>query len=363
MPGEVLTLTSWVQADQLENCEKHRDCRILSKATGTAEQSIYWMLSTFKVGSQTRLRFRLKTNGITTTLIASSGNLSNGERFHVAAVYDGTTMYLYKNGIDVGSREKTGTIDTNNDVKTWIGSNPNNATSRPWEGTISDVRIYQQALTIDQVNNVKDDSQASDITPPTISNIQAIVTDTTATISWQTNELSDSAVAYGLDQASIEITINDDSQTVTHSVVLDGLDAGTQYYYQIRSTDGSNNTTFNDPVLTFTTVATLDATGPIISNINTVVTDTTATISWETDELSNSSVAYGLNSSYGGTKTDNFITTSHELTLTDLTPGAIYHFQISSADSSGNSFPSEDLTFATAVISDNTAPVISNIQM
>ena len=354
VPGEALALTSWVQADQLENCEKHRDCRILSKATGTAEQSHFWMLSTIKVGNQTRLRFRLKTNGITTTLVASSGNLSNGERFHVAAVYDGTTMYLYKNGIEVGSREKTGIVDANNTVKAWIGGNPNNANSRPWKGTIADVRIYQQALTIDQVNNVKDDSQASDITPPTISNIQAIVTDTTATISWQTNELSDSAVAYRLDQASIAITINDVSQTVTHSILLDSLDAGTQYYYQIRSTDGSNNTTFNDPVLTFTTAATLDATAPIISNINTVVTETTATISWETDELSNSSVAYGLNSSYGGTKTDDSISTTHELSLTGLIPGAIHHFQISSADSSGNFGPSEDQTFTTIAISNAT---------
>lgn len=154
MSGNDLALTAWVQADQLENC-LHNDCRILSKSTGTAEQDHYWMLSTIKVGDQTRLRFRLKTNGSTSTLIASSGDLTNAEFFHVAAVYDGTTMRLYKNGIEVGSLEKSGNIDTNASVETWIGGNPPDTSSRPWDGRIADVRVYGNALTIEEVNRVK----------------------------------------------------------------------------------------------------------------------------------------------------------------------------------------------------------------
>ncbi len=152
---EALTLAGWAQSDELENCGS-RDCRILSKATGTATQDHYWMLSTIKVGNETRLRFRLKTNGSTSTLIASSGNLRNGELFHVAAVYDGATMRLYKDGIEVGSMAKTGGIDSNNVVETWVGGNPNNATSRPWKGLIADVRIYQKALTVEEVSAIKD---------------------------------------------------------------------------------------------------------------------------------------------------------------------------------------------------------------
>lgn len=224
--GQALTLAAWVQVDKLENCI-HRDCRILSKATGTAEQAHYWMLSTIKVGNQTRLRFRLKTNGITSTLVAFTGNLSNGEMFHVAAIYDGATMRLYKNGIEVGNKVKIGNIDTNTTVKAWIGNNPNNANSRPWKGTIADVRIYQQALTIDQINDVKNDNQIDDTTPPIISNIQPTITHTTATISWQTNEKSDSTVAYGLNLDSIGSEISDISQTTTHSIGLVGLVADT----------------------------------------------------------------------------------------------------------------------------------------
>jgi hypothetical protein len=78
--------------------------------------------------------------------------LVNGELFHVAATYDGHTMRLYKNGIEIGSRAKTGAIDTNNTTELWIGANPTVANARPWKGLISDVRVYQTALTAIEVN-------------------------------------------------------------------------------------------------------------------------------------------------------------------------------------------------------------------
>ena len=194
VPGQALTLIAWIQADQLENCI-HRDCRILSKTTGTAEQAHYWMLSTIKVGNQTRLRFRLKTNGITNTLVASTGNLTNGEMFHVAAVYDGATMRLYIDGVEVGSLPKTETINTNNSVHAWIASNPNNPSSRPWKGLIADVRIYQKALSETDVNTIIDEYLVDDMSSPIISNIQTTVTDTSAIISWNTSEIVTSEVS------------------------------------------------------------------------------------------------------------------------------------------------------------------------
>jgi hypothetical protein len=153
VPGNALTLAGKVESQKLENCNA-RDCRIISKAVGTAEQDHYWMLSTIKVGNKTRLRFRLKTNGSTRTLIASSGDLTKGIPFHVAATYDGNTMRLYKDGQEVGNLPKTGNIDNNSSAQTWIGSNPNVADSRPWKGMISDVRIYKKALTVAEVDAI-----------------------------------------------------------------------------------------------------------------------------------------------------------------------------------------------------------------
>jgi Concanavalin A-like lectin/glucanases superfamily len=144
--GKAMTISAWVFADDLANCSA-RDCRIISKSTSTQEQDHYFMVSPVKVGNVTRLRFRLKTNGVTASLVAASGNLSNKVWFHVAAVYDGQSMKLYKDGVEVGSMAKSGSITTNSNASVWLGSNPPNASSRPWKGQIDDVSIYSYALT------------------------------------------------------------------------------------------------------------------------------------------------------------------------------------------------------------------------
>ena len=145
VPGTALTITARFFANDLANCSS-RDCRILSKATGVQSADHYMMLSTITSNGQTRLRFRLKTDGATKTLIASSDSVSENTWVHVAAVYDGATMRLYQDGVDVGSTSKTGPVTTNSAVHTWIGGNPSGATHRPWDGHIRDVRIYSKAL-------------------------------------------------------------------------------------------------------------------------------------------------------------------------------------------------------------------------
>jgi hypothetical protein len=144
--GNAMTMTGWFWAKDLSNCVV-QDCRIISKATGTSEQDHYFMVSTVKVGSETRLRFRLKTDGVTHTLKAASGNVSENQWVHVAAVYDGRAMRLYMDGIEVGSVSKKGSITTNSQSSLWIGGNPPNAKSRPWEGWIDYVSLYSYALT------------------------------------------------------------------------------------------------------------------------------------------------------------------------------------------------------------------------
>ncbi|MFP4057061.1 MAG: family 16 glycoside hydrolase [Candidatus Brocadiia bacterium] len=143
--GEALTLAAWVRPERFDHI-RGRDGRILSKATGVAEQDHFWMLSTWGVGKAVRLRFRIKTDGSTTTLVAGSGDLRPGVWTHVAAVYDGSRMALYKDGQLVGTTPKKGTIDADPQVPVWIGDNPPEPGSRPWAGLIDDVRIYPCAL-------------------------------------------------------------------------------------------------------------------------------------------------------------------------------------------------------------------------
>ena len=271
IPGQALSLTGWVSSEQLDNCS-FKDCRIISKSTGGAEQDHYFMLSTTKVGSQVYLRFRLKAGGSTSTLIASTGNLTNGEKFHVAATYDGSTMRLYKNAQEVGSLAKTGLIDANNTVETWLGGTPGNATQHPWKGSLANVRIYQKTLTPAEVSTIMNTDEVADITAPIISNRQVAVTSSSATISWNTNEVADGNLSYGSSNAYENGTVNGGSSGVSHSITLSGLTENTTYHYQITSTDGSNNTATSAD-FTFVTGAIGDAPELLMFDWNTVVTE------------------------------------------------------------------------------------------
>ncbi|MBI2478058.1 MAG: LamG domain-containing protein [Planctomycetia bacterium] len=119
--GSAMTIMAWIKIDDFD-CA---DARILSKATGVNGSDHDWMLSTINVSGHNRLRFRLKTDiGGTDVLNASSGDLTTNTWTFVAAVYDGLTMRLYKDGQLVGWRFKLGTIATSATARASIGNNP-----------------------------------------------------------------------------------------------------------------------------------------------------------------------------------------------------------------------------------------------
>jgi chitodextrinase len=91
------------------------------------------------------------------------------------------------------------------------------------------------------------------------------------------------------------------------------------------------------------------------------ITQTSATITWTTDEQADSQVKYGLTSSYGSTTTlDTGKVTSHSVTISGLTAGTTYHYQVVSKDASGNAGSSTDKSFTTdAPSGDTTNPTTS----
>ncbi|PIP73605.1 MAG: hypothetical protein COW88_01375, partial [Candidatus Lloydbacteria bacterium CG22_combo_CG10-13_8_21_14_all_47_15] len=146
-----ITIAGWIRADDFGIS----DARIISKATGIQEQDHYFMLSTVSTdGGQTFVpRFRLKTNGQTTTLIANSGgNLVTGVWTHVAAVYNGSNMILYKNGVEVGRTSKTGSVSTSGSVNVRIADNPSD--DKPFDGKMDDLRIYNRGLSGGEIANL-----------------------------------------------------------------------------------------------------------------------------------------------------------------------------------------------------------------
>jgi hypothetical protein len=314
---------------------------------------------------------------------------------------------------------------------------------------------------------------APDTTPPVISNVQASsIADTSAVITWTTDEGSDSLVQYGTTSGSYPSSKSNTNMVINHSINLTGLSQDTTYYYRVRSKDAVDNTrtsseltfttdpspdytvqglplalqgttpesnnvtlTFNnipagtasvelvlvvfdadfsdegrlfingqgpialfgsqgagandgisvtlDPIATdadwyqlgqntlaiwhdstggftiedisviFSTNLPPDTTPPVISNVQvTSITDTTAIISWTTNEPSDSEVQYDSASrlwgSYPWGANDDSMVTSHSITLTGLNTSTTYYLRVGSTDGSSNGpTTSSEMSFTT----------------
>jgi hypothetical protein len=78
---------------------------------------------------------------------------------HVAATYDGATMRLYVNGVEVSSRAQTGAIATSTNPLQIGGDS---FYGQYFTGLIDEVRIYNQALSVDEIQS----DMNTPVTPP-----------------------------------------------------------------------------------------------------------------------------------------------------------------------------------------------------
>jgi len=107
-----------------------------------------------------------------------------------------------------------------------------------------------------------------------------------------------------------------------------------------------------------------DTTPPVISNIQAGgITTSAATITWTTDEASNSVVEYGLTTSYGSAVSNPANVTSHSIPLSGLSANTLYHYRVKSTDASSNTSISTDGTFQTQQVpaTTNYAPTATTI--
>jgi hypothetical protein len=231
---------------------------------------------------------------------------------------------------------------------------------------------------------------SADSMAPTISGVSvAAMTPSTALIKWTTEEPGNSVVKYASGSTEWQfftLAKSDATMTTDHSVTLIGLDGSSTYYFRVGSTDASGNgpdfnSNASNPsgVFGFTTPAVEDTAAPQISNTTVLtVTDSTAVITWNTDEPANSIVRYsdpGVSgyawATYPGSRTVSGTRTSHSVTLTGLTGTTTYYFAVGSVDVSGNgpdlnsnpSNPSVVSSFATSGVSDTTGPVITGLEV
>lgn len=150
--GNGVSLAAWIYLDTATV----NDGRIITKAYGTAELDHIWMLSTFDDGSALRLRSRVMAGGVTTTLIAPTGEIDLGRWHHTAMTYDGSMMQLYLDGVVVGSKQHDaeGPVDTAPAAEVWIGDSPPTAGIKPIDGRIDDVAVFERALTVEEIKQL-----------------------------------------------------------------------------------------------------------------------------------------------------------------------------------------------------------------
>lgn len=147
--GSAVSLVAWFKPETFYR----DDAQIISKATGTGTGHTYWMLST--AGGDRRLCFRLKTQTKgTKELKADDGDIQVGAWAFAVATYDGSTMRLYQDGVEVGCKLHSGPISEDDDVDAWIGGNPSGETKRPWHGTIDEVMIINRALSAEEIDDL-----------------------------------------------------------------------------------------------------------------------------------------------------------------------------------------------------------------
>ncbi len=199
----------------------------------------------------------------------------------------------------------------------------------------------------------------TDTIPPQVTNISVVPQETTTSITWTTNEPANSQVLYG-QTTSYEIgNVQDASFVTSHSVTLSGLSPDTVYHFMAISADRDGNSTASGNQ-TFLTLSP-DNIPPSISNIRVMPGTIGATVTWTTDEPATNLVDYGPTSAYeDGVVEDGTLDTSHSITLTGLTPDSTYHYQVTSADGSGNSTTSVDLTFDTLIIPSDPSGIVSD---
>jgi len=141
--------------------------------------------------------------------------------------------------------------ETDHTVSLTIPNPIQRPTNGPW-----DIGAYQYSGVV------------QDIQAPIINNIvTSAITSSSATISWTTDESSDSQVVYSTDLSFNNSTVKDQSFVTSHSQSLTNLSPSTLYNFKVRSSDAAGNITFSPPS-NFTTAAVAlqpDITAPIAS--------------------------------------------------------------------------------------------------
>lgn len=137
-----ITVCAWVLFDSVPTSSKG----ILSKYTTVSDQRS-WLL--YRTSSEWRLLISPDgTNGF--TISSSSSSVSASQWYHIAGVYDGSTIKLYLDGVEVDSTSYTGGV-YNSSTNVLIGDYQGVAFI---DGSVTQPMIFDSALSASDIAEI-----------------------------------------------------------------------------------------------------------------------------------------------------------------------------------------------------------------
>ena len=218
----------------------------------------------------------------------------------------------------------------------------------------------------------------ADTDPPDISDINSESTDNiSSVITWKTNEPATSQIRYGTISGSLTSeTVLNSNLNIDHAVSLINLLSDTRYYYRVISKDESNNETISDEKYFNTNPDPKYQHDPLsaimdISDPPSIITDTKAVVTFNTDQAAKCAIEYGTaTSNYSEVPfVESDYNVNHSIHLTGLIFSTQYFYRISCMDNLNNTKNSDEYNFTTLQKTeegedgDNTAPDIGSISV
>ncbi|MFC1603786.1 glucoamylase family protein [Planctomycetota bacterium] len=166
-----------------------------------------------------------------------SDDVNDEDWHHIAGVYDGSKLFIYQDGNSINSKSVYGSINSKCS-RVFIGEN-GQAKNRYWNGLIDEVRIYNRALTAEEITALANPEPpvAPPPPPPAPNDVTAVGHDSRIDLKWQfdTDPNLEGYNIYRADSDDGPFTkINDSIHKV--SVYSDFFGANDQtYYYYVKA--------------------------------------------------------------------------------------------------------------------------------
>jgi chitodextrinase len=328
-PTGAVTVEAWVRPDTVSSW------RAVAVKEQTSSSLSYGLYSSSNAGPAA-LAYTSGEKHATT-----SSSLPTAAWSHIAAVYNGSALSIYVNGVLSSQTSVTGKLPETNGALTLGGDTMWNE----WfKGAIDDLRVYNRALAASEIQSdmATPVGAPQDTTPPSTPGNVAVTsaTQTALTVSWTASSDNTGVAGYDVSfDGAAPVTTTGTSFTVS------GLTCGTTHTFTVDAYDAAGNRSAQAQV-TGQTAACTDTQPPSVppNQRQAGATQTTITFAWDpsTDNVGVAGYRLYLNGAYVAS------TQQTSYTYTGLQCGTTYTVGLEAYDAAGNT---SDIRYATGPMS------------